>query len=262
MTTRRPTNSHQMPRRLLGVWAHPDDEAYLSAGLMGRVVDQGGRVTVVAATNGELGTGDTELAGSERFAQLRQRELRGCLGELGVTDVRFLDIADGGCENEPADRPVAQLVDVISEVRPDAIVTFGPDGITGHPDHRAVSSWVTAAWLESDQRADVLYAAMTRTFLTEYAELHDQLGLFDEYGDGPAGIDDADVVLRCSLTHCELERKRAALAQHASQTTGLAEAVGETTFRRWWRDENFRTPTARELATAAWAAAGRGLVGS
>ncbi len=255
-------NPHPTPRRLLGVWAHPDDEAYLSAGLMGRVIDRGGSVTVVAATNGELGTGDPNLAGSEGFAQVRRRELSASLGQLGVTDIRFLDVADGACEQEPTDRAVARLVDIIGDVRPDAIVTFGPDGITGHPDHRAVSSWVTAAWLDSDQRADVLYAAMTHSFLAKYADLHDRLGLFDEYGDGPAGIDDADVVLRCALTYCELERKRAALAEHASQTNGLAEAVGEATFRRWWRDENFRAPTVHELATAAWAAAGRGLVGS
>ena len=45
-----------LPKRLLGIWAHPDDEAYLSAGLMARVVASGGSVTVLAATRGEKGT--------------------------------------------------------------------------------------------------------------------------------------------------------------------------------------------------------------
>ncbi len=246
-----------LPRRLLGVWAHPDDEAYLSAGLMGRVVDAGGVVTVVTATCGELGTADPGLLGTAGFARRRRSELEASLDELGVTDVRFLDLPDGGCDQADEGAAIAGLATTIGEVAPDAIVTFGPDGITGHPDHRAVSRWTTEAWRRTGQEAELLYAAMTAGFLARYADLHDRLGLFDEYGSRPASIPEWSVALGCSLTRRELTRKRAALARHASQTGPLAELVGESTFVRWWRDETFRAPTtaetdgARDLASAA-----------
>ena len=241
--------SRALPRRLLGVWAHPDDEAYLSAGLMGRVIDSGGQVTLVTATRGELGSEDPELAGSDAFAAHREAELRSSLGELGVTDVRVLGLPDGGCVATESEMAVAALIGCIDELRPDAIVTFGPDGITGHPDHAQVSAWTTSAWWARRTGTELLYATMTSDFAREYGAMHDELGLFAEHRHGrPATVPQAGVALECSLNRTELVRKRAALARHGSQTDGLAQAVGEQTYFSWWRRETFRTPTASELA--------------
>ena len=129
------------PITLLGVWAHPDDEAYLSAATMSRVVSTGGRVVLATATRGELGgTGDPQ-----RLAAVRERELRQAMSIIGVDDVRLLGYADGECADADFDHAVRAIVAVIEAVKPDIIVTFGPDGITYHPDHIAVSSWTTAA---------------------------------------------------------------------------------------------------------------------
>ncbi len=76
-----------LPRRLLGVWAHPDDEAYLSAGLMARVVAAGGHVTVITATRGEKGTSDPADYDQDHFGAMREYELRRSLSTLGVHDV-------------------------------------------------------------------------------------------------------------------------------------------------------------------------------
>ena len=84
------TSNTQLPRRLLGIWAHPDDEAYLSAGLMGRVVDAGGHVTSVAVTLGELGFPDDEPCTFDERAAHRFGELTRALGTVGVKDVRSL----------------------------------------------------------------------------------------------------------------------------------------------------------------------------
>jgi LmbE family N-acetylglucosaminyl deacetylase len=56
---------------LLGVWAHPDDEAYMSAGLMSVVRSAGHRVVVATATRGELGTDDSVAFPPERLASIR-----------------------------------------------------------------------------------------------------------------------------------------------------------------------------------------------
>ena len=250
-----------LPARLLGVWAHPDDEAYLSAGLMARVVDAGGSVTILAATAGEKGTADPALYDSDEFAAFRRAELVASVAELGVTDVRFLGLRDGECDIADDDAQIRAVLDVIDDVRPDAIVTFGPDGITGHPDHRTVSRWTTRAWNRTDRTAELLYAAMTKDFLARHAELHDRLGVFEEYGRPPASIVTSDVELGCRLTPAELDRKRRALARHASQTVGLADIIGEETYLRWWVDETFRRATARDGARRSGSADVRRLVG-
>ena len=257
MPMRRP-----LPNRLLGVWAHPDDEAYLSAGLMARVVDAGGTVTILTATSGEKGTADTVLHDSAEFAAIRRAELVASVAELGVTDVRFLGLRDGECDVADDDAAMGTVLDVIDDVRPDAIVTFGPDGITGHPDHRTVSRWTTQAWNRTDRSAELLYAAMTKDFLARHAELHDRLGVFEEYGRTPASIVTSDVVLGCRLTPAELERKRRALAHHRSQTVGLADIIGEETYLRWWADETFRSATQRDGARPFRSADRRRLVGA
>lgn len=233
-----------LPERLLGVWAHPDDEAYLSAGLMARVA-QHGSVTVVTATSGEHGTGDPSLAGTAEFAHHRRGELRASLDVLGVSDVTILDAPDGGCERIDPQPMVAYLADVIRDRRPDAIVTFGSDGITGHPDHCAVSAWTTAAWRRTGKRAELLYATVTEDFNDRWAALHDRLGLFTDYGQTgrPPAVRRDRLALECVLGPGESHRKRAALACHASQTEELAGAVGESTFLHWWAVESFRHPT-------------------
>lgn len=249
-----------LPPRLLGIWAHPDDESYLAAGLMARVVAAGGSVTVVTATRGEQGTADPDEIGTSAFGALREGELAASLAGLGVTDLRLLGLPDGRCDDADDEAQIQALGRVIADVAPDAIVTFGPDGITNHPDHRAVSRWATEAW-RREPSAELLYAAVTHDHLERFADVHEELGLYAGFGaEGPPAIGPSQVALECSLTDDELDRKRRALAGHASQTVALAEQMGEDTYRIWWRDEHFRHPTAAEVLCCPvpdWVATGR-----
>lgn len=240
-----------LPGRLLGVWAHPDDECYLSAGLMARVVAAGGAVRLVCATRGELGTDDPELAGTVRFARTRQAELESSLAVLGVHDVHIIGLADGGCDDAADCDLSAVVTEHLTSFRPDTVVTFGPDGITGHPDHRAVSRWTTAA-ASAAPDIELLYAAMTHDHVDRHRTMHESLGLFGMLPDGrPHAVPRSAVALRCSLDHGELIRKRLALREHRSQTSPLAALVGEDTYFSWWKDECFRRPTPGERAGAA-----------
>ena len=84
---------------LLGVWAHPDDEAYLSSGLMSLVRRRGGRVVVVTATRGEHGTPDPVEWPPARLSRRRERELEESLLLLGVRErVRTVQWAIDGLE--------------------------------------------------------------------------------------------------------------------------------------------------------------------
>lgn len=220
---------------LLGVWAHPDDEAYLSAGLMLRARRAGRDVVVVTATAGEAGTDDPQTWPPERLGPLRRRELHTSLATLGVHDLIHWDLPDGGCASLDG---VARIEKVIASIQPDIIVTFGPDGMTGHSDHRTISKWTTEAWRRSDTAGELWYATITDDFHREWEQLHDELGLFAEQP-SPPRAHAADLVEEVVLTPEELDLKFQALRAHASQSAALIDAIGEDTYRQWWSRESF-----------------------
>jgi LmbE family N-acetylglucosaminyl deacetylase len=229
---------------MLGVWAHPDDESYLSAVLMSRVVRVGGQVVLATATRGEAGgTGDPD-----ELAVVRERELRTAMAGLCVRDVRVLDYADGHCSNADEEQAVRSIIALIEDVRPDVIVTFGPDGITGHRDHVAVSRWTTAA-ATALGHVGLLYATMTDDFLRQNDSLHSNLGVWME-GE-PTFVPTADLALHVVPTPREHKLKKRALRAHASQVSTLIDMIGPEGFDNWWVDEFFRRPTAAERIAAS-----------
>jgi LmbE family N-acetylglucosaminyl deacetylase len=231
---------------VLGVWAHPDDETYLSAGLMTRTVRAGGRVVCAHATLGERGTDDPARWPPDRLGALRARELQDALAALGVREHETFGYPDGGCDAASGRFAVQRLEELIDEIRPDVVVTFGPDGITGHPDHAAVSRWATAAW-RAVGSGTLLYATSTRSFLRRHRALHARLGLLDDHAHS---VPDRCVAVSVRLSADELDTKRRALAAHASQTVALATAMGEQQYRHWYDVESFRLPRADDLRSA------------
>jgi LmbE family N-acetylglucosaminyl deacetylase len=229
---------------VLGVWAHPDDEAYLSAALMHRVRAGGGRVVVATATLGEDGL--TFLAPDEAKA-VRLAELQAALAAVRVDEYHVLGYPDGGCRDVDGDEAVARIEDLIRRIEPDTIVTFGPDGITGHPDHRAVSRWTMSAW-QRVGRGELLLATMTDDFRIGHHDLHERLGV--SMGDEMQSVPEGEVVLRVVPTDEERAAKRRALDAHRSQTAPLAELMGYEELHQWWVDECFRRPTAADLRWA------------
>ena len=135
-------------RPLLTIFAHPDDETFGTAGVLAAAVERGVPVTVISATRGEAG--ESAIPGLDdpvRLGAVRERELRKAMRQVGVSDVRLLGYRDSGMAGSPAAEhsrafilvPVAtaatRLVSHIRSIRPHVIVTFGPDGLYGHPDH-------------------------------------------------------------------------------------------------------------------------------
>ena len=222
---------------VLGVWAHPDDEAYLSAGLLGASRDAGHRVVVATATFGEHGTPDPQRFPPAELAAIRAEELRDSLALVGVHEHHWLGFADGTCADIPAAEGEASVAKLIAEVEPDTILTFGPDGMTGHPDHRTVSAWTTAAWRATGGRARLLYATVTPGFHARWGAVNDRIGLWMS-GTGPM-TPDRDLAVRATFTGAELDRKVGAVRAHASQTAGLVEELGDADFHQWWATESF-----------------------
>jgi LmbE family N-acetylglucosaminyl deacetylase len=224
---------------LLGVWAHPDDEAYLSSGLMSRVRNHGGRVVVATATRGELGTDDPRRWPPARLGVLRERELRASLAEVRVHEHHWLQHGDGELDGVPVSAGADQLVPLIEDVAPDVIVTFGPEGMTGHADHRAISAWTTEAWRRTGRRAELWYATLTREFHRDWGYLNDRVGLWMDDAVPPPVTHTSELSVNVRLTGSLLARKHRALRAHASQTRALEDLVGPARYREWWATESF-----------------------
>jgi LmbE family N-acetylglucosaminyl deacetylase len=223
---------------LLGVWAHPDDEAYASAGLMSLARAEGNRVVVATATRGEHGTQHPDTWPPERLAAMREREMAASLAALDVREHHWLGHRDGSLHQVPTAHGVRQIAELIEEVRPDTIVTFGPDGLTGHTDHQTVSGWVSRAWQQTGRAAQLWHATLTPEFHRRWAAVNASVGLWM-----PAAVPPSDPLSSLvRAVHCDgelLDRKLVALRAHASQTSHLIADIGVQKYRRWWATEAF-----------------------
>jgi LmbE family N-acetylglucosaminyl deacetylase len=131
---------------LLGVFAHPDDEIGM-AGAYRRYHDAGAMTALICATRGEAGEiSDAALATPEALGQVREQELRTACRIMGVEDLSFLEYHDGRLADADPMEVIGRIVRHIRRLRPQVIVTFGPNGGYGHRDHIAIHRCTVAAF--------------------------------------------------------------------------------------------------------------------
>ena len=211
---------------VLSIWAHPDDETYLVGGLSAAVADAGRRVVCVTATRGEAG-GD---------GQVRTAELVGALEVLGVDEHHWLDYPDGGCADVDVREAATRIRAIVDEVSPDTVITFGPDGFTGHPDHQAVSAWTDRALEGYD--ALLLHAVARKVWWTRDWTRSSACTSWAGHGSAQT----TSLALLLELEGTVLDRKVTALLRQESQTGALVDAVGLDRFRAWVASEAFAGP--------------------
>lgn len=222
---------------MLAVWAHPDDESFVAGGLLAAAAAAGSRVVCLTATSGELGTADPERWHPARLAPTRRRELAAAQAILGIAEQRWLRFHDGACHTIAPGRGMALVAQTIAEVQPDTIVTFGPDGLTGHSDHRAVSRWTSTAWAATGGSARLLWAAVTDATSERMAAVEPTAHAF--YPGHPVVTPDDAVSLQLHLTGDLLDRKFSAIRAHATQSAALVHELGEERYRQWWSTESY-----------------------
>lgn len=220
--------------------AHPDDEALLDAGTLSRLVDAGLRVVLVFATRGEVGVvGAGVLADDESLAQRRTGEARRSAEAIGATRVEFLPYRDSGLAPDDGgwaegtfcatsvDEAAGHLAEVLRAERAILLLADDVNGGYGHPDHLQVHRVARVA----AQRVGIPLAMATidREFLSGGIELARGLGL-----EVPEGFVPPDMrtwfTAHDDLTHVVdvsgvLDRRRASMAAHATQTTGAPDTV-------------------------------------
>ena len=143
-------NTRRAPR-LMAILAHPDDESLGMGGTLAKYGSEGVETFLLTATRGDAGRfcgypqDDHRHPGRAALATIREAELRKAAVALGLREVAFLDYLDQHLDRADPVEIVAAIAGHIRRVRPDVVVTFGPDGAYGHPDHIAISQFTTAA---------------------------------------------------------------------------------------------------------------------
>jgi LmbE family N-acetylglucosaminyl deacetylase len=137
----------KLPFKLMCVLAHPDDESLGMGGSLAKYVSEGVETYLVTATRGERGWWGEEkdYPGLGALGRMREEELLAAAEALGIREVNILDYIDGDLDQAAADEVIAKIVTHIRRVKPHVVITFGPEGAYGHPDHIAISQFTTAA---------------------------------------------------------------------------------------------------------------------
>ena len=143
------------PRTLVALLAHADDEA-AAAPVLARYAREGVQVHLIIASDGSAGSGSSggylvradSTPKGDSLAMQRAAEARCAATALGAKEPIFLGFPDGKLGDYPGDRSLMyrltdRIAKEIDRLRPDVVITWGPDGGTGHPDHRMVSNIAT-----------------------------------------------------------------------------------------------------------------------
>lgn len=131
------------------IYAHPDDETFLSGCLIRQMADQGDNPILLLATRGEAGNknGHVQHLSKEELAIVREKEMGKAAAILGLSLVEQLGFPDGKLNMVKQEEALEGVIAFINKHRPQSLFTFPEDGGNGHPDHIAISKLTTQAFL-------------------------------------------------------------------------------------------------------------------
>lgn len=209
---------------IMTVWAHPDDESYSCAGIMAAAVQNGQTVVCVTATKGELGVQDETRWPQAQLGEIRAKEMNEAMKTLGVRHHHWLGYQDGSCKEVPVPEAVAKLRELIQQYQPDTILTFGPEGMTGHDDHCTVSKWVSVA--TKDTKIMVYHAVQLKDLYERSREADADFNIFFNIDQPPIfNRQDCDLIL--NLNKKLLDAKYRCLCAMPSQTEAMFKQFGQ-----------------------------------
>jgi len=206
----------EQKRGLLLVMAHPDDESMGTGGLVLRHTRAGIPTHLICATYGEAGwTGKPAGAKQEDLPEIRARELEEAAAALALSGVELWDYPDGGVLAADHPQISQRITEQIGKLRPRAVVSWGPDGGYGHPDHIWIGACTDAAIvaMEEAERPALYHLAVDQPLAEFYAEAM-RLGA----GDGGLALqpqENVDIVVE--LNADEVMMKLRAIDCHQSQ---------------------------------------------
>lgn len=147
-------------KKVLAIFAHPDDEAFGPGGTIALWAQQGIEVHLLCATKGEAGICvDGQIA-----SQVRANELESSAKILGIRSIQYLNYLDGEIGNIQMVELEKIISQKINEIQPDTLLTFNLNGVSGHLDHIAVASAVTKSFEKQDIAQQLYYFTEKKAF--------------------------------------------------------------------------------------------------
>jgi len=135
---------------LLAIFAHPDDETFRCGGVLALLAQRGVSIHVLTFTTGQAGScGDPPICTPNKLGIIRTEELFCACRALGLEVPILLDYSDGELSKVHQEEGVAQIITHLHKIRPQVLLTWPPHGLSGHPDHQAVSRWTLEAFQQS-----------------------------------------------------------------------------------------------------------------
>jgi LmbE family N-acetylglucosaminyl deacetylase len=219
---------------LLAALAHPDDETFRPGGTLALLARQGVRVQVLSATRGEAGScGDPPRCTPEELPAVRTEELRCACAVLGLAPARLLKYPDGYLREADPEALSADILDLIAEVNPQVMLTFGPDGLSGHRDHVVIGELAKRAFNRSATVASLYTLAVPASVASRFSMSQVQ------------PVPDEDIGLRVDVSSV-WDLKRAAMDCHATQRSSTPMLTApEITQRLFFGREYFVCTTCR-----------------
>jgi LmbE family N-acetylglucosaminyl deacetylase len=190
---------------LLAVFAHPDDETFRPGGTLVLLTRQGVEVHVLTLTHGEAGScGEPPLCTPCELTGVRERELRCACAALGIRSLHLLEYQDGHLTEADPERVISAILTVIRQVHPQVLLSFGPDGLSDHPDHIIAGQWAAEIFQSTDGIAALYTVAVPQS-------LAQSLGLSQVHP-----VPDEAIALSVDVSSV-WETKLAAIHCHATQ---------------------------------------------
>lgn len=207
-------------RRVLGLFPHPDDEAYAAGGTLALLARRGATVTIGCATRGEHGTDRANWTqAGDALGAVRVAELDASCRAIGAAPPLLFDLPDGALASTDRAAAVTLVVDVVARIIPEVVITLGRDGVYGSVDHVAWTDIVMTALQGGGKVAPrILHTAFPQGL---FDPLRRTLGRAGQRSlvrpeAGVLGTDPVDVDLRIRIDEVR-DRKIAAVAAHHSQ---------------------------------------------
>jgi N-acetylglucosamine malate deacetylase 2 len=218
-------------KRMLLVFAHPDDESFTCGGTVAKYVKAGWRVDLICATRGQVGeSGPYGEKTPTELGMIREAEVRSAARLLGISSVTFLDYMDGKLDEDRPGKLEDMLYQKFEEMIPDCVITFDTLGISNHPDHIRLSYSTTysfqkyAFWIEKQLKADPayqeddapkLYYACVPETVVEYLK-RKKVFTEESFGRKWIGPEDKRITTAISIKGFQMIKKKA-LKLHVTQ---------------------------------------------
>lgn len=214
---------------IVGVFAHPDDEAFGPSGTLAQFAKEGRDVYIICVTRGDAG--ENYSGKNTDLINIREQELEASAKVLGVKEVFFLDFRDGTLSNNLYHAVANKLKEQLEELKPELIITLEPRGISGHLDHIAVSFITTYVFKKLPFVKELWYYC-----ITEEAQKVSTKHLGDYFVYFPLGYKKEDISKTIDISSV-WDQKASAMKQHESQKPDVEANL--KTLEELPKEENF-----------------------